>query len=252
MSKTLRSCLMKKFAFLLSIIISFVFISATEIITAAETSLQVVPETFDFGWSPDNAVIGCSFNLKNTGGELIQLNSVQPSCGCTATDFTPDSLPSSEQKKINITFNTRGYSGVKFNKSVQVKAGSPEQDYAVHLEGFVSDPNAKVTPEGDGIVEFSEKSSRIKKIPVKNKSDQVVSLSVVQEPSSWVDIKLSDSKIDPGKSVELEAKASGPLDKEQNTSVTFDVQGSSFTQRLTLAFRTGTPPVPYRRIRTAP
>src|SRR5262245_17555997 len=125
----------------------------------AASNLQITPERFDFGWAPDNAIIACDFKVKNVGGEMIPLTGVQPSCGCTATNFTPDALPSSEEMKINMTFNTRGYAGIKFNKSIQVKAGMPEELYTVYLEGFVADPNAKIVPDEDGVVSFSTGST---------------------------------------------------------------------------------------------
>src|SRR5262245_21402455 len=85
-------------------------------------ALRIDPETFDFGWAPDNAKISADFTVKNTGVEIIPLTSVQPTCGCTASNFSPGQLASAEETKIGLTFNTRGYRGMAFNKSTKVNS----------------------------------------------------------------------------------------------------------------------------------
>ncbi len=233
----------------ISLAIAFLSFSLSPVLA---TTIEISPSTFDFGWAPDNAKISGDFTVKNTLGESVPLTSVQPSCGCTATDFTPESLGSAQEKKISITFNTRGYSGVKFNKSVQVKAGQPEEEFTVHMAGYVNDPNAKIIPDGNGIAAFAPGSSDKKTIAILNKSSETVNFSIVQPSAAWAKTKFSKMSIEPGQSVDLNINVDGSLEADRQTSLTLEVKGDTLTQRLTVAINTGTSPEPYRRIRSAP
>src|SRR5258706_9505250 len=87
----------------------------------AAQRIEISPTTFDFGWAPDNAKITAEFTVMNAGDEMVPLTAFKPSCGCTATDFEPDALASHEQRKISLTFNTRGYTNQTFHKMAAVK-----------------------------------------------------------------------------------------------------------------------------------
>jgi hypothetical protein len=232
-------------------LVGFLALGALKL-ASAETSLQIVPSVFDFGWTPDNALVRCEVHVKNTGGEMVALTAVQPTCGCTATDFTPEGLPASEETKINLTFNTRGYTGMKFDKLVKVKAGLPEEEFSVRLAGHVSDADAVVVPDGNGVVSFPPKSSSKSTVSLKNKSDQPLKLQLVQEPEGWAQVKLPKNGLPANSSADVQVEVKGPLDQDRQTSVTIEAGEGESAHRVTLAIRTGNEPEPYRRIRTAP
>jgi hypothetical protein len=212
------------------------------------TALEISPQTFDFGWSPDNAKISCEFKLRNTGTGLISLTSVQPACGCTATNFHPEELSSAEETTIGLTFNTRGYTGMKFNKTAKVKADIAEGEYTVNLKGHVTDSDAKVVPVGDGVAGF-EPSEDVKRrtIQIENKGSQTVRLEVIQPPADWALVKLKKTSIPPGKTVELDVSVEGSVEETRDTSITLAALADKEINRLTIAVRTGKPPPPYRR-----
>lgn len=221
-------------------------------IARAATSILIVPTVFDFGWVPDNALVRAEFHVKNTGEEMVPLTAVQPSCGCTATDFTPEGLPSAEEAKINLTFNTRGYSGMKFDKPVKVKAGMPEEEFSVRLTGHVSDPEAVVAPEGDGVVAFSSQTTSKSSISIKNNSDKPLKLQVIQDAEGWVDYRLPRAGLPAKGTATIDVEIKGPLDQSRQTSATFEAGEGADAHRFTIAFRTGEAPEPYRKIRNAP
>jgi len=202
-----------------------------------------IPETFDFGWSPDNAKISCEFIIKNTGQGLVPLNSLRPSCGCTAANFTPGILSSNEETKIGLTFNTRGYKGVRFRKPADLKTNSLETGLTVKLTGFVQDSKAQVYPLGSGIAAF-EPGSKVRKktIKIKNTTNNEISLDLVQKPAEWAQIKLNSDKISPQGTINLSVKVKGPYDKPKHTSVTFEAVDKLRVHRFTVAIRTGPPP----------
>jgi hypothetical protein len=216
-----------------------------------ETKLQIIPEVFDFGWAPDNAILKCEVHIRNIGGEMVALTAVLPSCGCTATDFTPDAIPASEEKKISLTFNTRGYTGMPFDKPIQVKAGMPEEEFSVHVKGHVTNSNAVVFPEGTGVVTFGDGSSKSNLI-VHNKSDQPMTLSIVHESDDWADVSLPKKGLPASGQASIEIRVDGSLSENRQTSTTVEATDGTQTHRFTLAIVTGQVPQPVRRIRTAP
>ena len=217
---------------------------------AAAPRLSIEPTTFDFGWTPDNAKVSASFLVTNIANEMVPLTAVQPTCGCTASQFQPGALASNERTRILLTFNTRGYTNMAFNKPTQVKTDMSDQDYQVYLAGHVTHAKAAVAPEGDGIAHFGPDSGgKRQTISLTNKSEEPVTLEVVQEPLGWAKIRLKKPVIAPGESVPVEISISGSVEETRDTSVTFAAKGASKTHRLTLAIRTGTPPRPYRAYR---
>lgn len=216
-------------------------------------ALVITPTVFDFGWCPDNAKISAEFTIKNTGADLIPITSVQPTCGCTASQFTPGQLGSNEETKVGLTFNTRGYAKTGFSKNTKVKTEAGGAEYEVTLKGYVLDPTAKVFPEGDGVASFETGSKEKKKtISIQNKSDKDVTLSILQAPASWASVKLSASLVKAGASAPVEFSVSSPFSETRDTSVTFEAKSETETSRLTIAIRTGTPPPPVKRATTAP
>ncbi len=215
------------------------------------TSIQLVPSVIDFGWAPDNAVIHATVRVRNNGGEMVPLTAVQPSCGCTATDFTPEGLPASEEMGINLNFNTRGYTGMKFDKGVKVKAGMPEEEFSVRLTGHVTNPAALVFPEGDGIVSFSPGNLK-NPLVVMNKTDKAFRLSVLQNPEPWVEYRLPKGGLPASGTAKIELNIKGPLDMDRQTSTTIEASDGTESHRFTVVIRTGQSPEPYRKMRAAP
>jgi len=217
----------------------------------ASVSLEISPGTFDFGWCPDNAEVTCDFRVRNVSEMLIPLTSVEPSCGCTAADFTPEELASSEETSIRLTFNTRGYKNARFNKMTRVKAGVEEQEYQIRLRGVVAQDEVAVRPVGTGVAEFPPNNRKRRRvIKIQNKTDSSVPLEVVRPPDSWAKVSFNKSVIPAGGTVKMEVRVQGSLDEKRATSVTVEALEGSHPHRFTVAIRTGPPPAPYKpRIR---
>jgi hypothetical protein len=213
------------------------------------TRLEIIPTTFDFGWCPDNAKVSAQFILRNISSEMILIMSVQPTCGCTASQFSPATLGSQEETKVGLTFNTRGYANMSFNKTAKVKSDVVTGEFTVTLKGSVVDPNIKVVPVGDGIVGFSPDSKDKKKIiKIENKTDKDVRLDVVQQPVGWAKIKLGNELIAAGKTTDMVVTVDGSYDDSRDTSVTYSASTpEGEVNRFTVAIRTGPAPQPYRQ-----
>lgn len=216
-------------------------------IAEGPSRLEITPTTFDFGWAPDNAKISAQFSVRNVSSEMIPIMSVQPTCGCTASQFSPATLGSQEETKIGLTFNTRGYANMPFNKPTKVKADVMTGEFSVNLKGHVLDAQAKVRPVGDGIVGFdADSKDKRKSIKIENKSDKDVQLNVYQPAAAWVKIKLSSDVIPAGKSVDMTVALESSPEDTRDTSITFTPMADVPLNNLTIAIRSGQAPTAYR------
>jgi len=213
---------------------------------SASPRIEVRPTTFDFGWAPDNAKITAEFTVVNTGDEMVPLTAVKSTCGCTATDFEPDALSSHEEKKISITFNTRGYTKQTFNKMAKVKTDLPENAFTVYLAGTVLKSDSLLIPDSDGIAGFVKGGERKKKISISSTMAEDVTLAVIQAPAPWAKVKLSNKPIKAGEPIVVEISVDGSLEESRSTSVTLAPVGAADQNRVTIAIRTGPPPPAYR------
>lgn len=223
-------------------------LASSAVFSQGQQSLIITPTTFDFGWCPDNAKISAEFTLKNSGVDMIPITSVQPTCGCTASNFTPGALASNEETKVGLTFNTRGYAGTEFHKSAKVKTDGIEAEYTVQLTGHVLNSNAKVVPDSDGIAGFDVGTKEKKKtIHIQNKSDKDVTIEMVLKPAAWAKVKIDSPVIKAGQSTSMDVSVDGSVDENRETSITLAANDGAVVSRLTVAIRTGTPPAPMKR-----
>jgi hypothetical protein len=69
------------------------------------------PDEWDFGQVKQGAVLKHNFVLKNESDDILTINSVNTSCGCTVSKADKNSLLPQESTAIKVTFNSRGYLG---------------------------------------------------------------------------------------------------------------------------------------------
>jgi hypothetical protein len=72
---------------------------------------MVDPFTLDFGKVKQGEVLKHSFILKNDSTKLLNIKDVHTSCGCTASKAGKKTLAPGESTAIDVSFNTKGYSG---------------------------------------------------------------------------------------------------------------------------------------------
>jgi len=69
------------------------------------------PNEWDFGQAKPAPVLKHDFLFKNETKSVLNITSVNTSCGCTASQPQKKSLKPEETTKINVTFNPHGYLG---------------------------------------------------------------------------------------------------------------------------------------------
>lgn len=79
----------------------------------------------DFGDVNQGEIVKTSFIISNSGGDLLEINNVKASCGCTAGKPEQSKLKPGESTKIEVSFNSKGRRGIQ-QQRVTVTTNDPE------------------------------------------------------------------------------------------------------------------------------
>ncbi|MBI4706300.1 MAG: DUF1573 domain-containing protein [Candidatus Omnitrophica bacterium] len=67
---------------------------------------------WDFGKMKEGETAKHEFVLKNESGKILNVKEVNTSCGCTVSSVQKKQLAPQESTLIDVTFNSKGYSGL--------------------------------------------------------------------------------------------------------------------------------------------
>ncbi|MHB8154432.1 MAG: DUF1573 domain-containing protein [Candidatus Omnitrophota bacterium] len=73
--------------------------------------IKVDPHEWDFGQVKQEAVLKHDFILKNETNDILGINNIHTSCGCTVSESDKKSLIPQESTTIKVTFNSKGFLG---------------------------------------------------------------------------------------------------------------------------------------------
>jgi hypothetical protein len=90
-----------------------------------EPKAVVRPMAYDFGNIIQDSVVTIYFVIKNDGSNLLKINKVWASCGCTAAASEKNELKRGESTEIKVTFDSKERSG-KQNKTVHIETNDPK------------------------------------------------------------------------------------------------------------------------------
>lgn len=71
----------------------------------------VDPNQWDFGTVKQGAILKHDFVLKNETKNILGINNIHTSCGCTVSESDKKSLMPQESTTVTVSFNSRGYAG---------------------------------------------------------------------------------------------------------------------------------------------
>jgi len=124
---------MKKF-FLLFFILSVLMLQAQENLPTTNVigpKIKFDENSFDFGEIIEGTYATHVFNFTNVGDKPLLLKEVKPACGCTASDWTREPIMPGQKGMVKAVFNSSGYGGREFFKSVTVTYNAQESNTEV-------------------------------------------------------------------------------------------------------------------------
>lgn len=96
----------------------------------------------DFGTIREGEKAVYTYKFKNTGEAPLVIQGVQPSCGCTAPDWTKEPIPVGGTGFVKAEFDSQGKPGIQ-NKTISVTANTWPKAITLRFK-------AMVTPKPDG------------------------------------------------------------------------------------------------------
>ncbi len=177
---------------------------------SAQPKLSFTTTRYDYGTMKEEAgKKEAVFNFTNTGDSVLVITRVQPSCGCTASDYTKSPVPPGGKGFVTAVFDPRGYNS-RFAKSISVYSNAKPAVTALIIEGQVV-PREKTVDEiftfAVGPVRFESNHlafTTTKKTEKKSKEMQVINTS--KEPATiefeglpaHLSLKVTPATIKPG------------------------------------------------------
>jgi hypothetical protein len=92
-------------------------------------------DVVEVGEIPQSVPKTIEFQFKNTGKTDVLITNVQPSCGCTAADYTKTPIKPGEVAKIKATYNAANKG--TFAKTIKVTTSAEEGQKTLTFKGTV-------------------------------------------------------------------------------------------------------------------
>lgn len=92
---------------------------------------------FDFKTINEDDVVDHRYTFKNTGEAPLIIESVRPSCGCTAPNWTKTPIPVGGEGFVDVKFDSKGKKNAQ-NKTVTVTANTWPKQTVLRFKSFVT------------------------------------------------------------------------------------------------------------------
>ncbi|MBK5277326.1 MAG: DUF1573 domain-containing protein [Bacteroidia bacterium] len=96
----------------------------------------------DFGTIKEGQKVTYTYKFKNTGQAPLIIQNAQPSCGCTAPDWSKEPIPVGGTGFVKAEFDTNGKTNIQ-NKTITVTSNTWPKTTTLRFK-------AMVTPKADG------------------------------------------------------------------------------------------------------
>ena len=105
---------------------------------ASQTTMEILPNVYDFGNIPHQKSVSTVFKIKNTGNNPLIINDAKASCGCTVPRKPEEPIMPGEEGELEVTFASNpGQENAPMNKTVTVTANIPGSQQMVTIKGMV-------------------------------------------------------------------------------------------------------------------
>ena len=112
----------------------------TKAVAAQASGVTWTKDVHDFGSIEKGKPTSHEFTFKNTTKQTVVITKVQPSCGCTATNYTKTPIKPGETGTVTATYNAA--SPGNFNKTLTVITNDSEAGKVLTIKGKVEDSAA--------------------------------------------------------------------------------------------------------------
>jgi hypothetical protein len=180
--------------------------------------IQFATPVYDFGRAKSGELVKYTFVFTNGGDELLELHSVQPSCGCTTAGDWTRKVDAGDTGKIAIQFNSANFNGPVF-KTISVTSNDKQKPVVVlQLKGTIWKP-IELIPPYTVLTIPPDAVSASASIRIINNTDDPLTLSAPESSNKSFNPTLTTTR--PGKEFQLSIASAGAV-------VTGNLQGKVF------------------------
>jgi hypothetical protein len=115
-------------------------VPATAPVTKPDGPLPVIEWAgleHDFGTINEGEKVTHVYKFKNTGAVPLIIETVRPSCGCTAPNWSKEPIPVGGTGEVEVVFDSKGKPNMQ-NKTVTVTANTWPQSTVLRFKTFVT------------------------------------------------------------------------------------------------------------------
>ena len=144
------------------------FISVTTVFAQKKIAdvAKLNTETFDFGKVKQNEPPTATFVVTNIGSEPLIIETANPTCGCTISDYTKSPIAPGKTGVIKATYNAANIGAI--HKTLTVKFAGIAELKSINLAGEVLDAAAY-----DKWKAGNKTSPKVKDVSDKTKLDKI-------------------------------------------------------------------------------
>lgn len=223
---------------LFSLVLIFSAASCAQLV---EPKASVQQMEYDFGDIQQGKTVSHSFVIVNTGGGVLKILKVNPSCGCTAAKPDKDSLNAGESTNIKVDFNSTGRTG-KQEKHVFVQTND-KTNPQLNLK-FTGNVLLSESASGSPKLSFTESSHDFGKLKegskveytfkFKNAGKSVLEIKDIKTSCGCTAALISDKILEP--------------DKEGTLKVVLDTKGRSGIMSRNITINSTDPQEPQKML----
>ncbi len=225
--------MMRKFAGQL-LVIAFVLLASQ---AWAGPQLEIINPTLDFGKVTQDKVVTTDFWIKSTGDETLKIVTLWSGCGCTDIPLTDSTVDPGDSIQCRIIFSTGRFQGLTHKRpTVRTNASEEVIKLSIMAEVILDVEEAwpvVLQPEVLDVSQYGEKSRRLGKFHIVNRSDEDLRITVVDSVLKGFQIRIPD-KIKAGETIEGRIRVRDEfLESDFTESITLKVRGRE-SHRYTL------------------
>lgn len=136
------------------VLTSVLFFLVSGSFVLAQPKAVIKPLAYDFGEIIQDSVVSTIFVITNVGTDVLKINEVKASCGCTAVVAGKNELNPGESTEIKVSFDSEGKHGMQ-NKTITVSTNDPNNRKAkLAITGEVIKSDSKTGKLGEANSRF--------------------------------------------------------------------------------------------------
>lgn len=192
-----KGCCMKKLS-MLSLLVLLVLTSSF-----AKPKIKILGgASFDFGEIYKGEKVERKVTVKNIGNQMLVINKVQASCGCTAALLSDKNVKPGKTTSLSITFDSKSFSG-EVHKNVLVYSNDP-RDSSVEIKFTAKIIQVlEATPPYFYFMPGRLDSTMTSSVILKNLSNEPVDILSVTCAEPLARFELRKNKLAPGEATQL-------------------------------------------------